>query len=293
MLLPLDNSPAENQTIRVLPIAAALGAEVEGVDLRHVTAEQFSEMSSALFRHGLLVFRDQALSHGDQDALTRRFGEHGVDAFTTGVPEYRHVAPVLREPGSGQQVFFGEGWHTDSPFLPQPPSISMLRSVEVPPWGGDTLFTSTRQAYESLSDGMKDLLLGCRTLFSRTHISRNQVLWKENTDLPYEPIPVESDLVGARSHPLVRTHPVTGHRALYLDGTYSVGIDGLRRAEAEPVLRFLLDHITSPEFHCRIRWTPNMLAIWDNRLVLHRAFSDPSSHRREMYRTTVLGEVPS
>ena len=269
-----------------------MGAEVHNADLTRLDDEVFAEIERALYQHGMLVFLGQNLTHRDQSAFTLRFGEHGVDAFTDGVPDYPDIQPVIREPGPPAAAFFGAHWHTDSPFLPRPPAISMLRSVEVPPWGGDTVYASTRQAYESLSTGMKHLLADLRTLFTRTHVRRAVGLWEDNPELPLDLVPIEHDQLDATAHPLVRTHPVTGEKSLYLDFNYTVGIAGLHRKEAASLLQFLLAQVTQPEFSCRIRWEPNMLAIWDNRLVLHQAFNDVSTHRREMYRSTVLGEVP-
>ncbi len=293
----LDNAAVRSEYIIAAPMAAAMGAEVCGIDLGrlddHPHADAcFAEIEAALYRHGLLVFRDQSLDHASQEAFTLRFGEHGVDAYTEGIAGHPNVQPVIREPGPLRSAFFGLGWHTDSPFLPEPPAISMLRSVEVPPFGGDTMYANSRLALDSLSAGMKQLLTGLRGLYGRSHIARAVDITKANPDAPFDVAPVEADLIGAMSHPLVRTHPVTGERALYVDATYTVGIEGLTRAEAKPILEFLLRHVTQPLFQSRLRWAPNTLAIWDNRLVLHQAFDDFESPRREMYRTTVLGEVP-
>lgn len=287
-----DNDPLAHRRITTRPLAAAMGAEVEGVDLADLDDEQFAEVEQALYHHGMVFFRRQRIGHADQEAFTRRFGEHGVDAYTEGVPGHPDIQPVVREPGPPLPIFFGANWHTDSPFLPRPPAISMLRSVEIPPWGGDTLYTSTRLAYERLSDGMKDLLDGLRGLYSREHLARARQMWADDESRPFDIAPVEHDLIDAASHPLVRTHPATGQRSLYVDVNYTLGIEGLTREEAAPILGYLVGHITQPAFTCRLTWEPDMLALWDNRLVLHQAFDDYAGHRREMYRSTVLGEVP-
>ena len=213
MALPIDNSPADHRLLDVRPIAAAMGAEVDGVDLSDLDDDRFAEIQQALYRHGLLVFKGQDLAHADQEALTLRFGEHGVDAFTDGVDGFPNIQPVIREPGPPRPIFFGANWHTDSPFLERPPSISMLRSIEVPPWGGDTVYASSRQAYAALSDGMKALLAPLEGLFSRTHLTRAREQWADDETRPFDIAPVEHDLIGAVRHPIVRTHPVTGRRA--------------------------------------------------------------------------------
>lgn len=280
-------------SIDTRPLASALAAEVHEVDLSSLDDETFAQIESALYRYGVLVFSGQRISHADQVALTLRFGEHGVDAFTDGVEGYRAIQPVIREPGPGAPLFFGARWHTDSPFLERPPAISMLRSVEVPPFGGDTLFSSSRSAYQALSEGMKRLLEPLQGLYSRTHLTRAMEQWREDTARALDISPVEQDLAVATAHPLVRTHPVTEEKALYVDENYTIGIAGMHRREAEPIIRYLVSHVTQPILQFRLRWQPDMLVIWDNRLVIHQAFDDFAPHRREMYRSTVLGEVPA
>lgn len=294
----LDNAARPTEHITVAPIAAAMGAEVSGIDLGrlddHPAADEcFAEIEAALYRHGMLVFRGQTLDHASQEAFTLRFGSHGVDAYTQGVEGFRDVQPVIREPGPPRPLFFGASWHTDSPFLERPPSVSVLRSVEVPPFGGDTMFASTRLAFDCLSKRMQEILEPLDGLYTKAHMVRAQEFAKANPELPFEIAALEGDLVDATAHPLVRTHPVTGAKALYVDANYTVGIAGLSRCEAAPILGYLVGHITQPLFTCRLRWEANSLAVWDNRLVLHQAFDDFEDHRREMYRTTVLGEIPA
>ncbi len=277
----------------VEPIASAMGAEIGAVDLCDLSEAQFAEIEAALYHYGMVCFRGQHLDHAHQEAFTRRFGAHGVDAYTTGVAGYPDVQPVIREPGPELPIFFGANWHTDSPFLERPPKISMLRSVEVPPYGGDTWYASTQRAYEELSPAYQRLLDGLVGLYTRSHLARARQVWEANPTVPFDLAPIEADLVEATRHPLVRTHPVTGAKALFVDVNYTLGIEGLTRAEATPILQYLIAHITQPRYVCRLRWEPNMLALWDNRLVIHQAFDDFAGHRREMYRTTVLGEVPA
>ncbi len=263
------------------------------VDLAALDDNVFAQIEAALFRFGVLVFPAQRISHADQVALTKRFGEHGVDAFTDGVDGYREIQPVIREPGPGAPLFFGARWHTDSPFLERPPAVSMLRSVEVPPFGGDTLFSSSRAAYLDLSAGMQTLLEPLQGLYSRTHLTRAMEQWREDPERALDISPIEQDLAAATPHPLIRTHPATGEKALYVDENYTIGIAGLHRREAEPLVSYLISHVTRPIYQFRLRWQPDMLVIWDNRLVIHQAFDDFAPHRREMYRSTVLGEVPA
>lgn len=289
-----DVDPGDDfDLIDVRPIGSALGAEIHGVHLADIDDKTFAEVEQALYRYKVLVFRDQTMDHADHDAFTLRFGNHAEDAYTEGLPGYRNVQPLIREADERPIAVFGEAWHSDSPFLDEPPSVTILRSVQTPPWGGDTLYANTALAYRSLSDGMKELVESLRTQFNRTQIFRTREILADHPELPYELIPVASDLVDATDHPLVRTHPVTGEKALYIDGVYTVGFKGLSRAEGAPLVKYLFEQITQPFFVTRIRWEPNMVAMWDNRLVLHHAFNDHPGFRREMYRTIVRGEVPT
>lgn len=293
-----DNSARKYDHIRVLPLAAAMGAEIQGIQIKDVTDESFKEIEDALYRHGMIYFRDQDMKLSDQERFTLRFGKFGTDAYTPGVEGHPDVQKVVKEADVKTKHIFGGGWHTDSPFLEQPPSISLLFGADVPPYGGDTIWASTVLAYRTLSPTMQEMLAPLKV-----HMSARDVLELMygavgpggdpnklgSMDLKFD---AESMRKGSL-HPLVRTHPVTGTKALYVDSSYSIGIDGLTDREAKPLLDFLADHITQHAFTCRLRWAKNTFAVWDNRLCLHEAFNDHDGFRREMYRTTVMGEVPA
>jgi taurine dioxygenase len=239
------------------------------------------------------------LNHADQEAFTLRFGPFGTDAYTTGLPEHPDLQPLIKEADTRVKMIFGEGWHTDSPFLDRPPSISLLYGVDIPPYGGDTIWSNTALAYDCLSAGMKALLAPLKV-----HMSAINVLDeidhqnRENGETSQARIGnMELDLerqsmIDGAFHPLIRTHPVTGDKALYVEQTYSHGIEGLTNEEARPLLDFLLAHTTHPSFTCRLRWENGTFVVWDNRCCIHHAFNDYDGYRRELYRTTVLGEVP-
>ncbi len=298
-----DNAPADNREIEVRPLAAAMGAEIVGVRLASLSDAQFAEVRAALFRHKMIYFRSQDVSHAEQERFSLRFGPFAPDAYTKGVEGHPDVQPVIREADERPGVIFGSGWHTDSPFLPAPPAISMLYGVEIPPWGGDTIWANCALAYATLSDTMKTMLAPLRVRMSmRTVLETAQehqapdetpigrvAATRGQAQLPAEIV----RKVEGSSHPLVRTHPVTGEKALYCDQTYAVGIDGLTPEEASPLLQFLVRHITQPAFTCRLRWEAGTFALWDNRLCVHQAFNDTDGFRRELYRTTVAGEVPA
>jgi alpha-ketoglutarate-dependent taurine dioxygenase len=297
-----DNSALPAKHVQVRPLAAAMGAEIEGVDLSRLTDDQFAEIRTALFRHKMICFRNQAISHADQEAFSLRFGPFAEDAYTRGVPEHPDVQPVIKEADARTGMVFGAGWHTDSPFLAQPPAISMLYGVDIPPYGGDTVWANSALAWTMLSETMRRMLAPLRV-----HMSMKRVLSTAQAHATVDNTPlgrlaatreggalsdeIQRKLKGSM-HPLVRTHPVTGEKALYCDETYASGIEGMTEAEAAPLLAFLVQHITQPAFTCRLRWAPGTFTLWDNRLCVHQAFNDYDGFRREMYRTTVAGETP-
>jgi alpha-ketoglutarate-dependent taurine dioxygenase len=298
-----DNRAQHYEHIVVEELAAAMGAEVKGVDLAGLTDAQFTEIEHALFRHKMIFFRDQQLSHADHESFSLRFGEFADDAYTKGVDGHVNVQPVIREAGAEAAMIFGSGWHTDSAFLERPPSISMLYGVDIPPYGGDTIWANSALAYNTLSDTMKAMLAGLRVRMSMRRVLATAQDYMEPDDTAIGRLaatrdaerldPETSRKVRGTVHPLIRTHPVTGEKSLYCDKTYAVGIEGLTEAESAPLLSFLSDHATQPAFTCRLRWDRGTFTVWDNRLCLHQAFNDHDGYRREMYRTTVAGEVPS
>jgi len=312
-----DNSAKSYTHIEVTPLAAAMGAKISGVSIAGITDDQFAEVEDALFRHKMIYFRDQDMSHADQEAFTERLGEFGTDAYTTGVPDHPNVQPVIKEAETRVKMIFGEGWHTDSPFLKQPPSFSLLFGVDIPPYGADTLWCNTELAYDYLSDTMKKMIDPLRIHMSAVGVVANIDAANRNREAEAgakgEDIAKDTygkgtkraklgnmemnlerqSMIEGSHHPLVRTHPVTGKKALYLDNSYSQGFEGMTQEESEPLLQFLRFHATQPSFQCRLRWRPNTFVVWDNRSCIHHAFNDHDGFRREMYRTTVLGEAPA
>ncbi len=298
-----DNHPTPSNVIEVRPLAAAMGAEICGIDVPDITDEQFAAVQAALFKHKMIYFRGQALTHADQEAFSLRFGAFAEDAYTSGVPGHKDVHPLIKEADDRSEMVFGEGWHTDSPFLPEPPSITILRSVEIPPYGGDTIWANSALAYKMLSDTYRRMIDGLKVHFSLRDVLAAAQGGAEQRDNPIGKLAatrgsaqLPEDLmrkIQGSIHPMVRTHPVTGEKALYVDSSYAVGIDGMTEEEASPILQFLGEHLVQHAFTCRLRWEPNMLVAWDNRLCVHQAFNDYQGYRREMYRTTVIGEVPA
>ncbi len=298
-----DNSAKDYKHITALPLAAAMGAEIRGVQIGQLTDAQFLEIEDALYRHKMIFLRDQDMRHDDQEAFTLRFGDFGIDAYTRGMPGHRNVQPVIKEADTRTRMIFGSGWHTDSPFLQTPPAISMLFGADIPPYGGDTIWCNMVLAYQCLSDTMKKVLAPLKVHMTGVNVVGE--LEQENRAKQSDSGPskrsgfgdMELDvdnqkMIAGWYHPIVRTHPKSGEKALYVDHTYSHGIEGMTSAEAEGLLGFLKEHVSQPAFSCRLRWAPKTFVVWDNRICIHQAFNDYDGFRREMYRTTVMGEVP-
>lgn len=299
-----DNAAIAHRHIEVRPLAAAMGAEIAGVDCATVSDAAFAEIEAALFRHKMIFFRgQQRMTHADQSAFSRRFGPFAEDAYTKGVPGFPEVQPLIKEADERTGFLFGSGWHTDSAFLPEPPAISFLRAVEVPPFGGDTIWANGALAHRALSPTMQKLLEPLKVHMSMGRVLESARAYATPGDGPIGRLARTKDMdvlpdelarkVRGSFHPLVRTHPRTGERALYCDETYAVGIEGMAPKEAAAILGFLVDHLTQPAFTCRLRWEAGTFVLWDNRLCVHQAFNDYDGHRRELYRSTVAGERPA
>jgi taurine dioxygenase len=275
--------------IEVHPITGALGAELSGVDLaQDLDDAAIAAIRTALLEHCVIFFRDQSLDAGRQKALARRFGPIFVHPNYYGLQADPEIVEIRREPGDTRVV--GEDWHMDTTMMPEPPMGAILYAIEAPPYGGDTLFANQYLAYETLSDGMKRLLAGLRAVHSdrkvagpqsgrnqgRTTKARDDAAWRETVSV----------------HPVVRTHPETGRKLLFVNYSYTVGFEGMTEAESRPLLEYLFEHGHRPEFTCRFRWARGSVAFWDNRVVKHLAVNDSGPFRRLMRRVQIAGDRP-
>lgn len=289
----LANRRGEYEHMEVQPLTGAIGAVVKGVDLRSPSDAVVSEILDAMDNHLALFFEDQDLSVEDQEALTLRFGAMGEEPFVNGLPGHAKVIRLLKEADEKSAVSYGGAWHTDWSFLEAPPSYSVLYAKDIPPYGGDTLFSNTRLAYESLSEPMRVLLEPLVGIHSASVFAPDRAAEyfgkMENMDIKGDR---DIQALADREHSIVRTHPRTGRKAIFVSPGYTIGIKGMRKWEYTPLLEFLFTYCTDPLFSCRYRWRPGTLAMWDNRCTLHRLIIDYLGFRREMYRTTVKGEVP-
>lgn len=286
-----DNSARAYRHIEVVPIASAMGAEVRGVRLPELSGEGFADLQDALWRHKMICLRDQHLTHAEHEAFALRWGPFAPDAYTRGVPGHPGVQPLIKEADARSKGLFGSGWHTDSPFHAEPPGMTILRAVQVPPYGGDTVWANTALAYRMLSPAMQEMLRPLKVRMSARNNAHTQKM-ADGKELSFASDAAREAAFEGNAHPLVRTHPFSGELALFVDEVYAVGIEGMTTAEAIPLLDFLCRHITQHHFTVRLKWEPGMVAMWDNRAALHLAANDYDGFRREMYRTTMAGERP-
>ena len=268
--------------IRIEPIAAALGAEVSGVDLAQpLDAETRRAIEAAWTRHQVLFFRDQDITAAQHKAFARHFGELHVHPVLPSLAAQGHPEVVVLE-SSEQAPYVADSWHSDVTFERRPPLGSVLRGVVIPEAGGDTMWSSMYAAYDALSDTMQRLLGELRAVHDggafRAVASEEQKreLGKDETTI----------------HPVIRTHPVSGRKSIFVNSTFTRRIKGMRRRESEALLHFLFEHVGAPEFTCRFRWRPNSIAMWDNRCTQHRVVADNVRAPRRMERVTICGDAP-
>jgi len=274
--------------ITVEPVSGTVGAVVRGVDLSGPLDDStVAEVRTAFLAHHVLFFHDQDLSPEAQLRLGRSFGELDTHPFVEGMESHPEIIEIVTEPDD--RLNFGGGWHSDVTFLPEPDMGSILYAIEVPPFGGDTLFANQHAAYEALSDTMKSLLDG---LVAKHSAGPQYAEGGYSTLSRSMRTTSVEDADRVVRHPLVRTHPETGRKALYVNTAFTVGIEGMRPDESMALLRFLFTHAVREPFTCRFRWSPGSVAMWDNRSVQHYALFDYRGHRRQMRRITIKGDRP-
>ncbi len=266
------------------PLAGALGAELTGVSVGDLAP---AAIAAALLRHQLLVLRDQRLSPTALEGLAASIGEPEVYPYAEPLAGSDYVVAITKEPDERHN--FGGAWHSDTSYLARPPAATLLYAVEVPEGRGDTLFADMYAAYDSLSDGLKlclEKLSGCNS-----------------AALVHDPRGVHASVAGNRQaddetpvararHPVVRVHPGTGRRALYLSLVHTERFAGMTREESLPLLGYLQALAVRAENTSRLCWRPGTLAIWDNRCVQHLPLNDYHGARREMHRVILRGEAP-
>src|SRR5450631_1715117 len=273
--------------ISVTPLTPLLGAEIGGVDLaRPLPQAVLEEIERAFLEFSVVFFRDQHLTPEQHIAFAECFGRIDFNRFFKAVDGYPQIAEVRKE--AGQKSNIGGAWHTDHSYDQVPAKGSLLYAREVPPVGGDTLFSSMYAAYEALSPGLQKTLEGLKALHSSRHVFGASARQLASSDLKGRignPELATQDAV----HPVVIVHPETGRKAIYVNAGFTVGIEGWSVEESEALLGYLYKHAVRPEFTARFRWQPGSLAFWDNRSTWHLALNDYAGYRRLLHRITIEG----
>jgi taurine dioxygenase len=273
--------------MKVQRIAGAVGAEISGVNLsQKLSPELAKEIRDVLLAYGVIFLRDQPLSSQQFMDFANAMGEPVEYPFVKGIDGFPHIIEVKKL--EHERVNFGGVWHSDTTYLDLPPMGSMLLAKEIPPFGGDTLFACQYAAYEALSDTMQRLLIGLQGINS----SANADVSKTREDRLNTDGKEAAPKSFTSKHPVVRTHPETGRKALYVNVAHTSGIEGLTDHESASLLSFLFQHQVKPEFTCRWAWEPHALAFWDNRCVQHNPVNDYHGYRRVLQRITLKGDKP-
>jgi taurine dioxygenase len=268
----------------------ALGADVTGIDVRRIDAKQVEGIRAAQIEYHVLALRDQQLDPAALSAFAARLGEREIYPFAQSLPEDPYVVPIVKEPEDVSN--FGGIWHTDSSYLPEPPSLTLLYAVSLPKQGGDTLFADMHAAYEALP--------------AQTRLEIDGLTAQYTASLVHDDTGAYAQVAGANrnrrsagaivtdaTHPVVRTHPHSGAKALYVSLAHTRCFVGRTREQSRPLLTRLAEHAIQPEFLTRLRWTVGTLAIWDNRSVQHFPLNDYPGERRVMHRVILKGERPA
>ena len=272
--------------INVRRIAGSIGAEVSGVDIStDLPDEVIDEITGALNEHHVIFFRDQNLEPKRQAAFAARFGTPIPYPMVKGLDGTDEVVPVVKNPE--ERVNFGGIWHADTTYLEEPPMGALLYAVEIPPYGGDTLFANMHLAYETLSPSLQGYL---ETLTVIQNSAKAEVT-RTREDRVKDDGGKRMQLVA--EHPAVITHPRTGRKSLYVNSGHTERFKELTLEESEPLLKFLFAHLSRPEFTCRFIWTPGSLAFWDNYATQHNPINDYHGFKRVMHRVTVGGGRPA
>ena len=266
------------EVLNVKPLTNVIGAEIGGVDLtKPLSNRQTVELREAIAEYQVIFFRDQKLDHESHIRFGRLFGPLVIHSGVSGLPDYPEIVAIHADENSKNVA--GENWHSDLTMDAIPPMGSILYIHTLPAVGGDTLFSSMYAAYDALSDRMKAYLEGLYAEHDGNHV--------------YKPLFPDIDRdYPCSNHPIVRTHPVTGKKGIFINASYVTKIIGLPKAESDAILHFLYRHLMNPNFQCRFRWEQHSVAFWDNRCTQHLAVWDYFPETRSGFRVTVAGEKP-
>jgi taurine dioxygenase len=275
-------------SLHIQPSPGGVGAFVDGIDLAQIDETQAAVLKTALGDHGVLFFRDQALSPDQHIAMAELFGGINVNRFFAHADGEPRIAEVRKEPD--QKANIGGGWHTDHSYDQIPAMGSILLARETPPQGGDTVFANMYTAYESLSDGLKATLDGLNAVHSSRHVFGKSARYKQRGEDLGGRLGNEDAATQDAVHPVVIRHPVSGRKALFVNPGFTLRFEGWSDAESAPLLQYLYQQSVRPEHTYRFQWANGSIAFWDNRATWHYAVNDYHGHRRLMHRITVEGE---
>ena len=266
-----------DQTLEIIPLTARIGAEIHGVDLGRLTDGQVTAIADALARHQVVFFRDQRLDHDRHKALGRAFGPLAIHPGVPGLDDHPEIVAIHADANSTGVA--GEDWHSDLTCNAEPPMGSILYLHTSPETGGDTLFASMTAAYDALSPKMKAYLEGLSAVHDGDHV--------------YRPLFPDFDKrYPCSTHPVIRTHPVTGLKGIFVNSAYTTRIVEVGKDESDAILAYLYSHCANPNFHARFKWRPHSVAFWDNRCTQHLAVWDYFPQTRSGFRVTVAGDKP-
>lgn len=277
--------------MEVARLTGVFGAEVRLGDVRRLDDAQIAELRSLACEHEVVVVRNQTLGVADQVELSRRFGPAGPVPFIEPSPDHPEVIKVLKEAGDGDAFNFGGAWHSDFSFQPAPPSFTLLFAIDIPPYGGDTLWSSMTAAWRQLSDD-KRAELAAVTAVHTARDAYSRKMQPLHSGLSGMNIVCDDTANDTEMHPLIVTHPETGKQAIFFNRAYVRDLLGIDAARVQSMLDWLHSYTTDARFTLRHRWSPGDLVIWDNRSTQHYALNDYAGFRRELHRTTVAGERP-
>lgn len=277
--------------IDIEPLGAAAGARLHGVDLSKPMGDNlFGQVRQALMDHLVIVFAGQDITPDQQKDFGRRFGTLNVHPHVEPLPGHPEILNIVKEPDD--TLNFGGGWHSDMTFLPEPVLGSVLYAKDVPPTGGDTMWANAYMAYDRLSGTMKGVLEGLKAVHTANEIYGADGLYADPRHPAHEKSHDPETAAATTEHPIVRIHPETGRKLIFVNPAFTTRIAGMTKGESKPVLNFLYEQIARPEHVFRHRWTVGDVVMWDNRCTQHYALNDYHGQRREMHRVTVNGDRP-
>lgn len=269
--------------MEVRPLTGTLGAEIIGADIRKDA--DWDGIRQAFIDHSVITVRDQHITPDDQLVFARRWGAINVNRFFTPLDTHPNIAIVLKE--AEQTTAVGENWHTDHSYDTEPAMCSILHAIEMPPYGGDTCFSSMYAAYDALSGDFKNILDGMKAW----HSSRHAFGASQTDHEHYKTGRLQNAERATQDalHPVIITHSLSGRKAIYVNPDFTTRIEGLKKPESDALLAFLYEHCKNADFQCRVSWRKGDVTMWDNRATWHKAINDYQGHRRSMHRVTVEG----